>query len=60
MKENIVLKNGMVFTDDLQHMWEIDFLKNNKKVISFENKNVNRSFLNAKKFLEKNHPELLL
>lgn len=61
MKEDVVFKNQMVFTDNRDHMWEIDFLKENKTDdLRFMNKRVNDSFLKARDFMLKNHPELML
>lgn len=61
MKEDVVFKNQMVFTDNRDHMWEIDFLKENKTDdLCFMNKRVNDSFLKARDFMLKNHPELML
>lgn len=61
MKEDVVFKNQMVFTDNRDHMWEIDFLKENKTDdLRFMNKRVNDSFLKARDFMLKNHPEFML
>ena len=61
MKDDVFIKNQMVFTDNRDHMWEIDFLKENKTDdLRFMNKRVNDSFLKARDFMLKNHPELML